>query len=228
MDKRENKSTAEQRSEESGSGADEACWPLLCSLSLSGGKSCKREDWTKQADAPAIQGLHSTWVSANVLAMQRPSSRLIKQYGIIDQFKKANVGAIINLQLAGEHPHCGDGIHAAGFSYRPEEFTDAGIFYYNPGWVDMNTPSLEKMVEIVQIMSFHTQRVQKVSVHWSATNTHACTRVRSYLQTLTKYPCALCCRAAQPCGVWSHWNRHRMLLRLGVRLERRGGDQVRA
>jgi hypothetical protein len=85
-------------------------WQVTCNVHrgiicrFCGGKSCKREDFTKQPDTPAIHGLHSTWVSANVLGMQRPSSRLIKQYNIIDQFKKAGVGAIVNLQLAGEHP----------------------------------------------------------------------------------------------------------------------------
>ena len=32
----------------------------------------------------------------------------------VDQFKSSNIGALINLQLAGEHPLCGDGIHDAG------------------------------------------------------------------------------------------------------------------
>ena len=149
-------------------------WSVTCDVHRSlicrfcGGKSCKREDWTKQEDTSAIQGLHSTWVSANVLGMQRPSRRLIREFNIVEQFKKAGVGAVINLQLAGEHPHCGDGIDATGFSYRPEDFTDHGIFYYNPGWVDMNIPSLEKMIEIVQIMSFHSEKSQKIAVHCHA------------------------------------------------------------
>ena len=59
----------------------------------------------------------------------------------------------------------GDGIDAAGFSYRAEDLSDSGIYYYNPGWVDMDIPSLERMVEVVQIMSFHTERAHKVAVH---------------------------------------------------------------
>jgi hypothetical protein len=97
--------------------------------------------------------------------MQRPSTRLIREYDIISSFKKHGIGAIINLQLAGEHPHCGDGINPSGFSYNSEDFTDHGIYYYNPGWVDMNVPSLEKMLSIVQIMQFHHQRGQKLAVH---------------------------------------------------------------
>jgi hypothetical protein len=151
-------------------------WDVTCDIHRSiicrfcGGKSCKREDWRKQKETPAIAGLHSTWVSANVLGMQRPSSRLIKEYGIIDSLKRAGVGAIFNLQLAGEHPHCADGIHPSGFSYYPEEMTDHGIFYYNPGWVDMDIPSLERMLEVTQMMSFHTEKSQKVAVHWSDIN----------------------------------------------------------
>ncbi len=148
-------------------------WDVTCDIHRSlicrfcGGKSCKREDWRKQGETPAIAGLHSTWVSADVLGMQRPSSRLIREYNIIDSLKRAGVGAIFNLQLAGEHPHCADGIHPSGFSYLPEEFTDHGIFYYNPGWVDMNIPSLERMLEITQMMAFHAEKSHKVAVHWS-------------------------------------------------------------
>lgn len=33
-----------------------------------------------------------------------------------------SIGAIVNLQVPGEHASCGDGTHPSGFSYLPEEF----------------------------------------------------------------------------------------------------------
>jgi hypothetical protein len=95
----------------SGSGPPPKRWDVTCNVHRSlicrfcGGKSCKREDWKTQKDTPAIRGLHSTWVSANVMGMQRLSTRLIREFAIVEQFKKAGIGAVINLQLAGEHPH---------------------------------------------------------------------------------------------------------------------------
>lgn len=74
----------------------------------------------------AIAGLHSDWLTSDILAMQRPSSRLIREHKIISQFKRHRIKAVINVQLPGEHPLCGDGIHASGFSYLPEEFMDHG------------------------------------------------------------------------------------------------------
>lgn len=86
-----------------------------------GGKSCKHEDWTKCKN-PAIQGLHSNWINEQIIASQRLSNRLIKEFDIIKQLKEKNVGAIINLQEMGEHPHCGDGIiKNVGYSYEDDQ-----------------------------------------------------------------------------------------------------------
>ncbi len=53
-----------------------------------GGASCKRENWELQQEPSAIRGLHSSWITDDVLAMQRPSSRLLREFGIIAQFQK--------------------------------------------------------------------------------------------------------------------------------------------
>lgn len=140
---------------------------LICRFC--GGKSCKREDWTKQKEVSAVRGLHSTWVTTDLLAMQRPSSRLIREFDIIRQFKEQRISAIFNLQANGEHPHCGDGIDEGGFSYQPEEFMNQGIFYYNYGFTDMAVPSMDKMLFIIQSISFHVHtKGEKVSVHCHA------------------------------------------------------------
>ncbi|EFC44774.1 hypothetical protein NAEGRDRAFT_67231 [Naegleria gruberi] len=70
----------------------------------------------------AIEGLNSHHVTNNVIASQRLSSRLIKKFDIIGQFKHYNVVSVVNLQERGEHAYCGDGIlEKSGFSYDPEE-----------------------------------------------------------------------------------------------------------
>ena len=90
----------------------------------------------------AIDGLYSNWITNHIMAMQRPSTRLIKEYDLINVFLQNNIKAIFNLQLPGEHVSCGDGVEASGFSYIPgfsllfnaEHFMDFGISYYNFGW----------------------------------------------------------------------------------------------
>lgn len=66
----------------------------------------------------------------------RPSTRIMQQYGVIEQFQKSGIGAIINLQLAGEHQSCGDGISdVSGFSYIPEDFMNANSMYCLRTWL---------------------------------------------------------------------------------------------
>jgi protein tyrosine phosphatase domain-containing protein 1 len=99
------------------------------------------------------------------------------------------VTAVFNLQQAGEHEICGDGLApGSGFSYRPETFMDAGsvlcfdlvlfclyltegpcsVFYYNFGWKDMTTPPLPLMMSVVQVVAFHLENGGRVSVHCHA------------------------------------------------------------
>jgi protein tyrosine phosphatase domain-containing protein 1 len=54
-----------------------------------GGRTCSKENFRKNPHENAIFGLHSDWITPDVLAMQRPSSRIIREYNIIDSFKKA-------------------------------------------------------------------------------------------------------------------------------------------
>jgi hypothetical protein len=137
-----------------------------------GGKNCKYEDFTLWKDSknvhPAIDGLSSNWVSDNILALQRPSERLIEEFKVIEQFKRANVKAIVNLQCLGEHAFCGDGILDGAFSYRPETFMNAGMYYYNFGWTDMSTPTMHRMLDIVQVLDFHSLEGHCIAVHCHA------------------------------------------------------------
>jgi protein tyrosine phosphatase domain-containing protein 1 len=101
-----------------------------------GGSNCKYEKYEVWKNMPhthiGIEGLFSNWITDNILATARPSSKVIAEYKIIEQFKRLdnfldhffskNIQGIINLQLPGEHAHCGDGLNSEGFTYSPEEF----------------------------------------------------------------------------------------------------------
>ena len=141
---------------------DESKGQIICLFC--NGKDCKHENYINQIEKNGIYGLHSSWITSEILAMQRPSNRIIKQYDIIKQFKTTNIGAIINCQELGEHPICGDGIVESGFSYSPEEFMNNNIYYYNFGWLDMSKPTNQLMMRIVQVMSF-TLNVHKKKVN---------------------------------------------------------------
>lgn len=83
---------------------------------LCGGAACRHEDWRRQRTPAAIKGLHSSWVTKDIIASQRPSSRLIREHEVVRQFKALGVNAVINLQEPGEHAQCGDGICESGFA----------------------------------------------------------------------------------------------------------------
>lgn len=62
----------------------------------------------------------------------------------------------------GEHDSCGPGnLAVSGFTYNPETFMAARIGVYNISWRDMGVPTLEKMMDIVQVCIW--ARVDNVS-----------------------------------------------------------------
>lgn len=133
-----------------------------------GGASCKHENYLNHEN-PAIHGLNSDWITENVLATQRLSSRIIKEHNIISQFKSYNITSVFNLQIPGEHPYCGDGLQQNfAFTYTPEELYEANIYFYNMGWPDMHTPGINKMADLVQLMSLPIDRGEKIAVHCHA------------------------------------------------------------
>lgn len=68
-----------------------------------GGDKCDQENYLKNKILPnAIEGLHSNWITDNILAMQRPSERLIKEYNLYAKFKDKNIRTVLNLQEPGE------------------------------------------------------------------------------------------------------------------------------
>jgi len=56
------------------------------------------------------------------------------------------------MQQVGEHDSCGPGnLPASGFTYNPELFMSAKIGFYNLSWRDMGVPTLDKMMDVVQV-----------------------------------------------------------------------------
>eukprot|EP01015_Nassula_variabilis_P012096 TRINITY_DN19807_c0_g1_i1.p1 TRINITY_DN19807_c0_g1~~TRINITY_DN19807_c0_g1_i1.p1 ORF type:complete len:214 (-),score=30.48 TRINITY_DN19807_c0_g1_i1:38-679(-) len=140
---------------------------FLCTFC--GGKKCKQENWLNNPQS-VIQGLDSDWITDNILAMQRPSSRLVKEFNIPEQFLKHGIKSIFCLQEPGEHPKCGDGIHKSnGLSYLPEEeFFKHGIFFYNMGWKDHNITNYEFLLKLIDLVHFALTTGDKVAVHCHA------------------------------------------------------------
>ncbi|XP_048197083.1 protein tyrosine phosphatase domain-containing protein 1 isoform X1 [Perognathus longimembris pacificus] len=141
---------------------------MACSMAC-GGRACKYENparWSEQEQA--IKGVYSSWVTDNILAMARPSSELLEKYHIIEQFLSQGIKTIINLQRPGEHASCGNSLEQeSGFTYLPEAFMEAGIYFYNFGWKDYGVASLTAILDMVKVMTFALQE-GKVAIHCHA------------------------------------------------------------
>ncbi|XP_072308129.1 protein tyrosine phosphatase domain-containing protein 1 isoform X2 [Eucyclogobius newberryi] len=141
---------------------------MQCSMAC-GGRACKYENPSRWSDEEqAIKGLYSSWITDNLLAMARPSTEIIRKYNIIEQFQRCGLKTVINLQRPGEHSSCGNPLEQeSGFTYRPEIFMEAGIYYYNFGWKDYGVASLTTILDMVKVMSFAVQE-GKMAIHCHA------------------------------------------------------------
>ncbi|KAM8914700.1 protein tyrosine phosphatase domain-containing protein 1 isoform 2-T2 [Spinachia spinachia] len=141
---------------------------MQCSMAC-GGKACKYENPSRWSDEEqAVKGLYSSWITDNLLAMARPSTEIIETFHIIEQFQRCGLKTVINLQRPGEHASCGNPLeHESGFTYRPESFMEAGIYYYNFGWKDYGVASLTTILDMVKVMSFAVQE-GRMAVHCHA------------------------------------------------------------
>ncbi|XP_037348381.1 protein tyrosine phosphatase domain-containing protein 1 isoform X2 [Talpa occidentalis] len=141
---------------------------MACSMAC-GGRACKYENparWSEQEQA--IKGVYSSWVTDNILAMARPSTELLEKYCIIEQFQSLGIRTVINLQRPGEHASCGNPLEQeSGFTYLPEAFMEAGIYFYNFGWKDYGVASLTTILDMVKVMTFALQE-GKVAIHCHA------------------------------------------------------------
>ncbi|XP_051531206.1 protein tyrosine phosphatase domain-containing protein 1-like isoform X1 [Myxocyprinus asiaticus] len=141
---------------------------MQCSMAC-GGRACKYENPSRWSDEEqAIKGLYSSWITDNLLAMARPSTEIIEKFNIIEQFQACGLKTVINLQRPGEHASCGSTLEPeSGFTYRPEVFMEAGIYFYNFGWKDYGVASLTTILDMVKVMSFAMQE-GKIAVHCHA------------------------------------------------------------
>lgn len=141
---------------------------MQCSMAC-GGRACKYENPSRWSDEEqAIKGLYSSWITDNLLAMARPSTEIIEKYHIIEQFRSCGLKTVINLQRPGEHASCGNPLEQeSGFTYRPEIFMEAGVYYYNFGWKDYGVASLTTILDMVKVMSFAVQE-GKMAIHCHA------------------------------------------------------------
>ncbi|XP_077181702.1 protein tyrosine phosphatase domain-containing protein 1 isoform X2 [Paroedura picta] len=141
---------------------------MQCSMSC-GGRGCKYENpnrWSEEEQA--VKGLYSSWVTDNILAMSRPSTEIIQKYDIIEQFQRCDIKTVINLQRPGEHASCGYPLEQdSGFTYRPEVFMEAGIYFYNFGWKDYGVASFTTILDMVKVMTFALQE-GRVAIHCHA------------------------------------------------------------
>ena len=92
------------------------------------GNKCRRcgKDAYQLCEKPAIKRIHSSWITDDILAMQRPSDEHFIHHKFVEHLKENNIVAVFNLQEPGEHPFCGFGIKSSGFSYYPEKLMAAG------------------------------------------------------------------------------------------------------
>lgn len=141
---------------------------MQCSMAC-GGRACKYENPSRWSDEEqAIKGLYSSWITDKLLAMARPSTEIIEKYHIIEQFRSCGLKTVINLQRPGEHASCGNPLEQeSGFTYRPEIFMEAGVYYYNFGWKDYGVASLTTILDMVKVMSFAVQE-GKMAIHCHA------------------------------------------------------------
>ncbi|XP_075327077.1 protein tyrosine phosphatase domain-containing protein 1 [Odontesthes bonariensis] len=141
---------------------------LLCLLAC-GGIDCRYEGpecW--KLNQQVIRGLFSSWVTDDIVAMARPSNNLIEKYNIIDQFQRLNIRSIINMQVTGEHAHCGPPLDPkSGFTYSPQIFMDNDIYFYNFGMPDFGVSSLVGIIDGVKVLAFAVNE-GRVAVHCHA------------------------------------------------------------
>ncbi|KAM3608544.1 uncharacterized protein V6R79_000791 [Siganus canaliculatus] len=141
---------------------------LLCLLAC-GGKDCRYEGpecW--QLSQQVIRGIFSSWVTDDIIAMARPSNHLIEKYNIIEQFQRLNIRSVINMQLPGEHAHCGPPLEPkSGFTYSPQIFMDNDIYFYNFGMQDFGVSSLVGVIDAVKVLAFAVSE-GRVAVHCHA------------------------------------------------------------
>ena len=114
-----------QEKDKNGNSIFDMKMPYICLFC--GGEACKYENSSKEIKSD-IDGLIANLYFDCIYASQRPCTKLIKKYDLIETFKQKNIKLIVNCQINGEHPYCGpnNGLEKdCGFSYSPSVFIQA-------------------------------------------------------------------------------------------------------
>uniref|UniRef100_A0A914IDW8 Uncharacterized protein n=1 Tax=Globodera rostochiensis TaxID=31243 RepID=A0A914IDW8_GLORO len=128
---------------------------MKCKLYCKGTKCiyCNPENWTECQQA--IKGLYSNWITDEILAMARPTSRTFEEFGLIKQLKRLGIRTILNLQCAKEHDFCGPPLIAhTGFTYDPEIIMGEKVYYFNFAIPDFGTASSKSILDICKVIWF--------------------------------------------------------------------------
>lgn len=145
---------------------------LLC-LSICS-KKCIMEHNKYRKLPSAIDGLNCDQIDEYLFASQRLSNKVIKDYDLINKLKELNIGLIVNCEVKGEHPLCGDpyyeGLDPCGFSYSTPLLEKNGIEVLLCGWNDLLTPnSFQHLIKIIKKMYYYINTLKKkIIVHCHA------------------------------------------------------------
>uniref|UniRef100_A0A915PLI6 Tyrosine specific protein phosphatases domain-containing protein n=1 Tax=Setaria digitata TaxID=48799 RepID=A0A915PLI6_9BILA len=127
-------------------------WSWRCKLYCNGAncKYCSWKPWPLKEQA--IRGLYSSWITGKIVAMSRPTAKTFTDDNLVAQFHKANICAVINLQMLGEHDSCGPKLLPSGFTYNPEMLMQNGIQFYNFIWPDFGALGIDILLDIVKVV----------------------------------------------------------------------------
>ena len=145
---------------------------ILC-LSICG-KTCKMENHKFRRIPTPIEGLNCDQIDDFLFASQRLTNRTINQFNLIKRMKELNIGLIVNCELKGEHPFCGDpyydGLDASGFAYSIPLLEKSGIDVLLCGWNDLTIPdTFNHVIKIVKKIYYYINKLnKKVLVHCHA------------------------------------------------------------
>lgn len=142
--------------------------PLAIQCAIFCGSRCKYENSKSWPPVHmAIKNIFSHWVTDDVVAMARPNTEQISKDHIIAQFQGWSIKTLINLQTPGEHASCGPPLEKSGFTYNPSDFMKNGIYCYNFAWKDYGAATMEKLLDMVKVVTFSVQE-GRVAIHCHA------------------------------------------------------------